>query len=87
MSPTILCKKRKLSEEESKLDLLETRTRARIKSRIRIRMKVKEAEELRQAALQALRANGWSDLIPYEVLLRIFRRVVDDSGPVPFLCR
>ena len=50
-------------------------------------MKAKEAEEQRLSALRAIRENGWSDLIPYEVLLRIFRRVVDDSGPVPFLCR
>ena len=84
------CKKRKLSDEDSgekekiKLDLIENRTRARIKARIRARMRVKEAEELR---LLALKENGWSELIPYEVLLRIFKRVVNDSGPVPFLCR
>ena len=50
-------------------------------------MKAKEAEELRLLEIKALKENGWSELIPYEVLLRIFQRVVSDSGPVPFLCR
>ncbi|CAH3193719.1 unnamed protein product, partial [Porites evermanni] len=83
------CKKRKLSGEESssKLDLIEIRARARIKARIRARTKIKEADERRLAALRALKENCWSDLMPYEVLLRIFRLVVKDSGPVPFLCR
>ena len=82
-------KRRKLSGEESssKLDLIEMRARARIKARIRARTKIKEADERRLAALRALKKNGWSDLMPYEVLLRIFRLVVKDSGPVPFLCR
>ena len=80
-------KKRKLSGEESKLDMVEIRVRARIKARIRERLKAKEAEQKRLAALRAIRENGWSDLIPYEVLLRIFRLVVDDYGPVPFLYR
>ncbi|KAL9989041.1 hypothetical protein ACROYT_G003549 [Oculina patagonica] len=87
------CKKRKLSSEDTcekekaKLDLIEFRARARIKARIRARMKAREAEEQRLLELKALKENGWSDLIPYEVLLRIFQRVVNDSGPVPFLCR
>ena len=82
-------KRRKLSGEESssKLDLIEIRARARIKARIRARTKIKEADERRLAALRALKENSWSDLMPYEVLLRIFRLVVKDSGPVPFLCR
>ena len=82
-------KRRKLSrgESSSKLDLIEIRARARIKARIRERTKIKEAHERRLAALRALKENGWSDLMPYEVLLRIFRLVVKDSGPVPFLCR
>ena len=89
-SHTSLSKKRRLSSEETfekeklKLDLLEIRSRARIKARIRARIKAREAEELR---LLKLRENGWSDLIPFEVLLKIFQSVVDDSGPVPFLCR
>ena len=89
-SHTSLGKKRRLSSEETsekeklKLDLLEARSRARIKARIRARIKAREAEELR---LLELRENGWSDLIPLEVLLKIFQRVVDDSGSVPFLCR
>lgn len=92
-SRTSLSKKRKLSSEETcekekaKLDLIEVRARARIKARIRARIKAREAEELRLLELKALKENGWSDLIPYEVLLKIFQRVVDDSGPVPFLCR
>lgn len=82
-------KRRKLSGEESssKLDLIEIRTRGRIKARIRARTKIKEADERRLTALRALKENGWSYLMPYEVLLRIFRLVVKDSGPVPFLCR
>ena len=67
--------------------MVEIRVRARIKARIRERLKAKEAEQKRLAALRAIRENGWSDLIPYEVLLRIFRLVVDDYGPVPFLYR
>ena len=47
----------------------------------------KEVEEQRLAALRVIRENGWTDLVPYEVLLRIFRLVVSDYGPVPFLCR
>ncbi len=86
-------KKRKLSSEDTcekekaKLDLIEFRARARIKARIRARLKAKEAEEQRLLELKALKENGWSELIPYEVLLRIYQRVVNDSGPVPFLCR
>lgn len=90
---TKACKRRKLSSEDAcekekaKLDLIELRARAWIKARIRARVKSREAEEKRLLALKALRENGWSDFIPYEVLLRIFQRVVDDSGQVPFLCR
>ena len=92
-SRTSLSKKRKLSNEETsekeklKRDSVEFRSRALIKARIRSRIKAREAEELRLLQLKALRENGWSDLIPYEVLMKIFQRVVDDSGPVPFLCR
>lgn len=96
-SHTSLNKKRKLSSEETtekektKLDLIEFRMRARIKARIkarnRTRIKAREAEEARLCELKAVRENGWSDRIPYEVLLKIFQRVVDDIGPVPFLCR
>lgn len=79
---------RKVSREDSKLDLLEMRARARIKARIKGRIKkAKEVEEQRLAALRVIRENGWTDLVPYEVLLRIFRLVVSDHGPVPFLCR
>ena len=90
---TTACKRRKLSSEDAcekekaKLDLIESRARARIKARIRARVKAREAEEQRLLALKALKENGWSEFIPYEVLLRIFQRVVDDSGRVPFLCR
>lgn len=73
--------------DESKMDHAEMKARARIKARIRARMKIKQVEERRLAALRALRENGWSDLIPYEVLLKIFGLVVDDCGQVPFLCR
>lgn len=77
-----------MSREDSKLDLLEMRARARIKARIKGRIKkAKEVEEQRLAALRVIRENGWTDLVPYEVLLRIFRLVVSDHGPVPFLCR
>lgn len=77
-----------VSGEDKKLDLLEMRARARIKARIKGRIKkAKEAEEQRLAALRVIRENGWTDLVPYEVLLRIFRLVVSDRGPVPFLCR
>lgn len=69
------------------MDHAEMKARARIKARIRARMKIKQAEERRLAAFRALRENGWSDLIPYEVLLKIFGLVVDDCGQVPFLCR
>ena len=80
-----------MSVDERKIDLLEMRARLRIKARIKARMKArlkaKEAEEQRLAALRIIREDGWTDLVPYEVLLRIFRLVVDDRGPVPFLCR
>ncbi|XP_022782760.1 F-box/LRR-repeat protein 6-like [Stylophora pistillata] len=87
------CKKRKLSDEDpgekekSKLGLVENRIRTRIKAHIRARLKIREAEELRLLEIKALKENGWSKLIPHEVLLRIFKQVVSDIGPVPFLCR
>ncbi|RMX53603.1 hypothetical protein pdam_00004343, partial [Pocillopora damicornis] len=87
------CKKRKLSNEDSveketsKLDLIENRIRTRIKAHIRARLKVRQAEELRLLEIKALKENGWSKLIPHEILLRIFKQVVSDTGPVPFLCR
>lgn len=87
------CKKRKLSNEDSgeketsKLDLIENRIRTRIKAHIRARLKVRQAEELHLLEIKALKENGWSKLIPYEILLRIFKQVVSDTGPVPFLCR
>ena len=76
-------KKRKLSNEETcekekaKLDLIEFRARARIKARIRARLKAREAEEKRLLEIKALKENGWSELITYEVFLRIFQRVLN----------